>query len=114
MSILLNWVILAALIMLTAAIIPGVGVDGFVTALWVALIMGVINWTIKPLLSLLTLPLNFLSFGLFSFVINALMFGLAAYLVGGFQVSGVISALLGSILLGFLAGLILPKVSKAV
>jgi putative membrane protein len=72
-------------------------VAGFGTALLVAVVLGLINTLLRPLLVLLTLPVTLLTLGLFIFVINALLFQLAGYLVDGFNVGGFWSALLGSL-----------------
>ncbi|MDQ3076652.1 MAG: phage holin family protein, partial [bacterium] len=78
---------------------PGVIVSSFWVAIVVAIVLGIINLTIRPLLLLLTLPINIITLGLFTFIINALMFGLAAFVVPGFSVSGFMAALLGSLIL---------------
>ncbi len=76
------------------------GVD--VAGPWAALILGLVNIFIKPLLILITLPINFITLGLFSFVINALMIMLVASVVEGFSVDGFVSALIFSIILSVL------------
>ena len=103
---LLRWALFAMAIMLIAWIVPGIGVSGFLSALIVALVMGIINAFIKPVISLITLPVNFFTLGLFGLVVNALLFWLAGVIVPGFEVSGFLSALLGSILLSLLGVLI--------
>lgn len=85
-------------IMLVAYYVPGVSVDGFYTALIVALALGVINVTIKPLFVLLTLPLSLLTLGLFVFVINALMFWFVSSIIDGFEVSGFLAAFIGALI----------------
>ena len=77
----------------------GITVSGFYSALIVAIIWGVMNLTVAPLLRLLTLPINLISLGLFSFVINALLFWFIATFVEGFHVEGFVPALLGSVIL---------------
>jgi len=86
-------------VLLAAYIVPGISVDGFVTALIVAVILGVINLTLKPLLFILTLPFTLLTLGLFSFVINALLLWFVASFVEGFEIASFVSALLGSLLI---------------
>lgn len=109
MSILINWVVSAVAILVAAYLLPGVTVSSFTAALVVAVVLGVINAFIKPILLLLTLPINILSLGLFTFVINALLIILVANLVPGFKVNGFWWALLFSIVLSlinsFLSGL---------
>ncbi|AUB36690.1 putative membrane protein [Nostoc flagelliforme CCNUN1] len=81
--------------------VPDVEIANFPAAIIAALVIGLINGSVKPVLSTLSLPLNFLSFGAFSLVVNGLCFWLAAALVPGFQVSGIIGFLLGPVILTF-------------
>lgn len=76
--------------------VPGIIVDGFYIALIVAVILGFINLIIKPIILVLTLPINLLTLGLFTFVINAGLFWFVATFVGGFTVEGFIPALVGA------------------
>jgi putative membrane protein len=87
---------IAAALLLVARFIPGISIDSLTAAFIAALILGALNVSVKPLLAILTFPITLLTFGLFSFVLNAAMFGLAAYIVPGFAVAGFIPALLGS------------------
>jgi putative membrane protein len=87
--------IIAAGIALAAWLIPGITVAGPGTLILAAILMGLVNAFIRPLIILLTLPLTILSFGLFLLVINALMFGLVASLLEGFTVASSTAALLG-------------------
>ena len=89
MHILFKWIIMAASIMLAAYIIPGVVVKGFFAALWIALFIGIINVLVKPFLILITLPINILTLGLFTFVINAVLILLASSVIKGFEVKKV-------------------------
>jgi putative membrane protein len=99
MSFLIQWVVSGAAIIITAYLLPGVAVEGFLAALVTALILGLINAVIRPILILLTLPLNILTLGLFTLVINALLIMLAATIVPGFAVQGFWWALLFGIVL---------------
>lgn len=101
-ALLAHLVVTAALLLLVAQVVKGVEVDGFGSALLAALAFGVVNALVQPLMVVLTLPLTVLTFGLFLFVVNALMFRLAAALVPGFSVSSFGPALLGSLLLALL------------
>lgn len=92
-------IISAALLMLVAYCVPGVHVSSFFSALFAALLFGIVNGIFRPILVLLTLPVTILTLGLFLFVINALMMLLVAWLVPGFQIDNFVAALLGSILL---------------
>ncbi len=85
--------------MVTAYVIPGVTVRNFMSALWVALLLGIVNMLLRPFLILITLPINILTLGLFTFVINGLIILLVSSVVKGFQVSGFWIAVLFSIVL---------------
>jgi putative membrane protein len=108
MNIVIKWIVNALIIMVAAYILPGVHVMNFWTALVLALVMGVLNVLVKPLLILLTLPITLVTFGLFLLVINALMVLLASHLVSGFTVDGFWWALIFSIVVS-LINLVLPK-----
>jgi putative membrane protein len=96
MSILANWILSALAILLVASYVPGVEVDRFTTALIVSLALGVANVVIKPIINILTLPINILTLGMFSFIVNALLILLVAYFVNGFTISGFFPALLAA------------------
>ena len=98
LSLIARWIINAAALLLVAYLYPGVTVASFWAAMLAALVLGLVNALIRPLLILLTLPVTVLTLGLFLFVINALMFWLAAEIVSGFQVTGFWAALIGSVL----------------
>jgi putative membrane protein len=98
MKIIVRWLLLAAALLLVAHLYPGVQVASFGAALWAALVLGLFNTLVRPLLVLLTLPVTLLTLGLFLFVINALMFWAAASVLGGFNVTGFAAALIGSLL----------------
>lgn len=102
MKILINWLVSALAIIVTAYLLPGVHIASFVTALAVALVLGIINAIVKPIIVILTLPINILTLGLFTFVINALIILLVSALVPGFVVNGFESALLFSIVLAII------------
>lgn len=99
MKLILNWLIYAVAIIITAFLLPGVSVESFLVALIVAVVIAAINTFIKPIFVLLTLPLTFITFGLFLFVINALLIMLAAWIVPGFQVASFWWALLFAVVL---------------
>jgi putative membrane protein len=86
--------------------VPGVDLANFPAAIIAALAIGLINSSIKPILSALSMPLNFLTLGLFSFVVNGLCFWLAAVLVPGFSVHGLLAFLLGPVILTFISTLL--------
>jgi len=87
MNIILNWVISALIVFVIAYILPGVTVSGFLMALVVALVLGLINAFIRPIVLFLTLPINILTLGLFTLIINTLMVLLAAWFVPGFEIA---------------------------
>jgi putative membrane protein len=96
---LVNLVVSTLAVLISAYILPGVKVDGFLTAVVVAVILGVVNMFIKPVLIFLTLPLTILTLGLFTFVINALLILLVSSIVPGFKVDGFLWALIFSLVL---------------
>ena len=96
---LVNWLISAVSLMIVAAIVPGIEIAGFGTALIAALVIGLVNATLGFLLKILTFPLTLITLGAFLFVINTLMLKLAAALLPGFRVKGFVPALLGAVLL---------------
>lgn len=82
-------------------VVPGVNLATFPAALIAAIVLGLVNSGIKPVLSLLSLPLNFLTLGGFSLVVNGLCFWLASLFVPGFSVSGLVAIILGPVVLSF-------------
>ena len=98
MTLLIRWLLLACALVLLTQWNLGVQVDNFGAAMWAALVIGLLNAFVRPLLILLTLPVTLLTLGLFLFVINALTFQMASGLLDGFHVTGFWQALLGSIL----------------
>lgn len=100
---LLTWLLTALALVITANLVPGFRVQSFVAALLAAVILGLVNAVIKPILVVLTLPITFVTLGLFLFVINALTIWLAGYLTPGFDVLGFLPALVGSIVLTIVA-----------
>lgn len=94
---LLLWLLNAVALLIVAWILPGIVVSSFGSALIAALVLGLLNAAVKPLLILLTLPLTVVTLGLFLLVINALVFWLAGSILRGFQVDGFWWALIGAI-----------------
>ncbi len=80
---------------LAAAIVPGIEISGAFTLILAALLMGIVNALVRPIVVVLTLPLTIVTLGIFLLVINAGMFGLVAWMLDGFVVSGFFSALFG-------------------
>ena len=98
-SVLINWIVSAMVIFSVAYILPGVKVSDFTSALVVALVLGIINALLKPILLILTLPINILTLGLFTFILNALLILLVSNIVAGFKVDGFFAALIFAIVL---------------
>ena len=98
MKLIVKWLLSAAALLAVAHFYSGVEVKTFTAALIAALVIGLMNTFIRPVLVVLTLPVTVLTLGLFMFVINALMFWAAAGLLDGFHVNGFAAALIGSIL----------------
>ena len=98
LKLLVRWLLLAAALLLVAYLYPGVAVASFGTAMIAALVLGLLNTVVRPLLVLLTLPVTLLTLGLFLFVINALMFWAAASVLSSFHVASFTAALIGSLL----------------
>ena len=97
-KIVVRWLLLACALLLVAHLYPGVKVQSFGAAMGAALVLGLLNTLVRPLLVLLTLPVTLLTLGLFLFVINALMFWAAASLLQGLDVNGFGAALVGSLI----------------
>jgi putative membrane protein len=103
MKIFMHWVLSALAIGIAAYILPGIGVAGVIPALVLALVLAAINTFIKPVLSILTLPLSIMTLGLFSLVLNTLLIMLAAAIVPGVTVASFWSALLFGIILALIS-----------
>ena len=98
LSLLARWLLNAAALLVVAYLYPGVMVETFFAAMIAALVLGLVNALVRPILVLLTLPVTILTLGLFLFVINALLFWFVAEIVQGFRVTGFWAALVGSVL----------------
>jgi len=98
MKLIVRWLLLAAALLLVAYLYPGVQVRSFGAAMIAALVLGLLNTLLRPILVMLTLPVTLLTLGLFLFVINALMFWAAASVLSGFNVAGFGAALIGSLI----------------
>lgn len=104
-SLLVHWMMSSFILLLMAKFMPGLHVAGFGVALMAVFVLSMVNALIAPILNLLALPINLLTLGLFSFVINAGLFWLAAAVVPGFEVNNFITALIASALLALLTGI---------
>jgi putative membrane protein len=114
MDLLIAWLVTTISLLIIAQLPIGVEIDNFGKALVAAIVFGILNAVIKPILVVLTIPLTILTLGLFLFVVNAIVFSLAAALVQGFRLRyGFWSAIFGSIFLSIVNSLLLNVVSRA-
>lgn len=103
----LKWFVVNVItLLILARFLPGFTITEWQNAIIAVLIIGLINITIKPILKLLTLPITLITLGLFSWVINALMLLLAAYLTPGFRIDGFLTALIASLLLSVITSVL--------
>lgn len=105
MPILIRLLLVALALMGVAHLIPGIEVASFLTAFGAAIILGLLNIFVRPLLVLLTLPVTLLTLGLFVFVINGLLFWAAASFLDGFSVDGFIPAFVGALIVSAVSAL---------
>lgn len=98
-GLLLRWLLLTIAIILTSYLVEGIQVAGFFSAFFAAAVLGILNTLFRPILLLITLPINIVTFGLFTFVINALLLKMASGVVSGFHVYGFWSAVFGSLII---------------
>ncbi|MBE9054514.1 MAG: phage holin family protein [Sphaerospermopsis kisseleviana] len=105
---LLTWLGTALALLVTSQIVPGFIIKTFVAALGAAIVIGLVNAIIRPILSVLAFPITLITFGLFTFVINALTLWLASAIIpgSGFEIQGFIPAFLGSIVLAIVSSII--------
>ena len=98
-GILIRWMILTVAIMFASYMIAGIQVKNFFSAFFAAAILGILNAFFRPILILLTLPINILTLGLFTFIINALLLKMASGVISGFEIYGFWSAVFGSLII---------------
>ncbi len=106
MNKIIKWIFSAIIISFIAWIIPGITISNFFSALIVVLVISLINTFLRPFVEFISMPINFLTLGLFGLIINALLFLLAGKIAPGFEVEGFWSALLGSLILSFFTPII--------
>src|SRR3989338_10675124 len=102
MKILLHWILLTVGVWVTAYIVPGIAVSGIVATIIAGACLGIINMIIKPILKLITLPINIITLGLFSIILNALLFWLLSVIFPGVTITTFTAALLGSIIVAII------------
>ena len=106
MKLLLRWIINAGVLLLLANYLPGIAVSGWYSALIAALVLGLVNAVLRPIFIFLTLPVNILTLGLFTFVINAVLFWFVGTVVQGFVVMGFWPAFWGALILSVVSWLV--------
>ncbi len=106
MGFIVKLLINALAVAITAYVLPNVEINSFLTAIIVALVLAVINMFIKPIVAILTLPINILTLGLLSFIINGLFILIASNLVDGFTVGGFLWAVIFSIVLSIVSSIL--------
>jgi putative membrane protein len=103
---LITWLITAVSLLITAHFIPGFELRGIAAAAIAAVVIGLVNAIVRPILFWLTLPITILTLGLFTFVLNALTIWIASGLTPGFRIEGFVPALIGSLVLSVISGLL--------
>lgn len=98
-GLLVRWLVLTVAIVFSSYLISGIQVSGFFSALFAAAILGILNVFFRPILFILTLPINILTLGFFTFVINALILKMASGVISGFEVHGFWSAVFGALVI---------------
>ena len=111
-GILIRWLTTTAAIVATAYLLDGIQVSGFFSAIFAGAMLGILNAFFRPIALLLTLPINILSLGLFTFIINALMLKMASGLIPGFEVYGFWTAISGSLLISVISWLLNTFISE--
>jgi len=102
-GILVRWLVLTAAIIVASYALNGIQVKGFFSAFFAAAILGVLNAFFRPILIILTLPINILTLGLFTFIINALLLKMASGVISGFDVRGFWAAVFGSVIISVIS-----------
>ena len=106
MGILIRWIILTASIIIASYLLEGIHISGFFSAFFAAAALGILNALFRPILLILTLPINVLTLGLFTFIINALMLKMASGIIPGFEVHGFWTAVIGSLIISVISWLL--------
>lgn len=106
MGLLIRWLILTTAIIFASYMLDGIEVKGFFSAFFAAAALGILNAFIRPILLVLTLPINILTFGLLTFLINALLLKMASGIIPGFEVHGFWTAIFGSLIISIISWLL--------
>jgi putative membrane protein len=105
-GVLLRWLVLTVAVLVASWLLDGIRVTGLLPAFLAAAVLGILNAFFRPILILLTLPINILTLGLFTFLINALMLKIASEVITGFQVHGFWTAVIGALIIGSVSWLL--------
>ena len=111
-GILVRWLILAIAILVTSYVMDGIQVSGFFSAFFAAAILGILNAFFRPVLLIITLPINILSLGFFTFVINAILLMMVSGVIPGFKVAGFWSAVFGSLFISLISWFITSFINE--
>jgi putative membrane protein len=105
-GIIISFIASAATLFITAKIVPGFEISDFNTLIVAAIVFGIINAIIKPVLKIISLPITLITLGIFAIIINAFCVALAAWFVPGFEISGILPAIIGAIVISIVSALI--------
>jgi len=111
-GIFIRWLALTAAVLIASYLMDGIRISGFFSAFFAAAILGILNAILRPIALVLTLPINVLSLGLFTFVINALMLKLASGIISGFDVHGFWTAVFGSLLISIISWMLTSFINE--
>jgi putative membrane protein len=111
-GIFIRWLILTVAIIIASYLLEGIRVSGFFSAFFAAAMLGILNAFFRPIIFILTLPINIMTLGLFTFVINAIMLMMASGVISGFEVSGFWSAVFGSLLISIVSWILTSFINK--
>jgi len=102
-GIFLRWLILTLAILMASFLLEGIQINGFFSALFAAAVLGILNAFFRPIALILTLPINVITLGLFTFIINAIMLLMASGVISGFHVEGFWSAIIGALIISLVS-----------
>lgn len=110
-GIFIRWIILTVAVIAAAYAIDGIHMSGFFSAFFAAAVLGILNAVLRPILILLTLPINILSLGLFTFIINAFLLKMVSGVIPGFDIRGFLPAVLGALVISLVSWLLNSLIS---
>lgn len=106
MKLIIELLVRAFVLLVTAYLIPGFRIDSYWTAVVVAVVLGILNLFIKPVLQILTLPINIITLGLFNFIINAILLLVTAHFVRGFQIDSFFTAIIAAVVIALVSSFV--------